>query len=114
MSATRRFRNTTVLWLAVIALAFSVRASLFDAPVQGAEYGLWTFLAAAPLAIVGLLRRRSSGTIARVLYETEQMGESRARLIRQRLEPAAYGLQLQPALAPEKTRAAVATSASKP
>ena len=59
-------------WPSLVAIALAGRAALAESGLSGSEYAGWIFLAVAPVATwLIILRARSSGSIAQVLYDVE-------------------------------------------
>ena len=65
-------------WPVAVLLALATRTMLVTPGLSIPEYVGWMFLGCAPLAIaVMMLRARSSGSIAHVLYEAEHAADAK-------------------------------------
>jgi hypothetical protein len=66
--------------LSVILLALACRVSFVSPGISVAEYAGWIFLICVPPVIALIIgRSRSSGSIAKVLYDAEQAGDRERR-----------------------------------
>ena len=78
MPSKRLFTLALIGWPVAILLALAVRTMLVTPGLSIPEYVGWMFLGCAPLAIaVMMLRGRSSGSIAQVLYDAEHAAEAK-------------------------------------
>jgi hypothetical protein len=73
---TRSCPIAVAAWAAVVLALLGSRAVLLATPISVAEVAGWLVLAAAPPAILRVVFRGASSSIAQVLYDTEHSAET--------------------------------------
>jgi len=80
VSTQRLFISAIVGWSFAVLSALGARTAFINSSPSVVESVGWVFLGCAPVAIaLVILRGRSTGTIAQVLYEAEQTGDASRR-----------------------------------